>query len=229
MHRRTVLRALGLSPLAAFARGAGLVPVERLFAQAGERSAPDVELALAAVPDETSLLPGAPTRLWRFTGRVIGGPASTLQHVDGSYLGPVIRVRRGQRVRIHFENQLGEPSIVHWHGLDVPELADGHPRLAVGHGAEYVYDFEVTNRAGTYWYHPHPHTRTGAQVYQGLAGLLLISDPEEDALGAGEPAICPVVAAVRRGDPQQADQHDRAKQKLDGQRRDHIGILPEFR
>ena len=183
MHRRAVLRALGLSPLAAFARGAGLVPAERLFAQASERPAPDVELALAAVPDETSLLPGAPTSLWRFTGRVIRGPASTLQHVNGSYLGPVIRVRRGQRVRIRFENRLGEPSIVHWHGLDVPELADGHPRLVVGHGAEYVYDFEVTNRTGTYWYHPHPHTRTGAQVYQGLAGLLLISDPEEDALG----------------------------------------------
>jgi len=189
MHRRVVLRALGLSPLSAFARGIGLERVGGLFAQSSVGAEPDVELALAAVPGETSLLPGAPTRLWRFTGRVIRGSDSTLQEVDG-YLGPVIRLRRGQLVRIHFENQLGEPSIVHWHGLDVPELADGHPRFAVGHGAEYVYDFEVTNRAGTYWYHPHPHTRTAAQVYQGLAGLLLISDPEEDALelpaGAGE-------------------------------------------
>jgi len=183
MHRRAVLRALGLSPFVAFARSAGLVPADTLFAQDTTGSAPDVELALAAVPGETNLLPGAPTRLWRFTGRVIRGSASTLQHIDGSYLGPVIRVRRGQRVRIRFENQLGEPSIVHWHGLDVPEVADGHPRLAIDHGAQYVYDFEVTNRAGTYWYHPHPDMRTGAQVYQGLAGLFLISDSEEDALG----------------------------------------------
>lgn len=65
----------------------------------------------------------------------------------------------------------------------MPEAADGHPRLAIGHGVEYVYDFAVTNRAGTYWYHPHPHLRTAAQVYQGLAGLLLVSDREEDALG----------------------------------------------
>jgi FtsP/CotA-like multicopper oxidase with cupredoxin domain len=72
---------------------------------------------------------------------------------------------------------------VHWHGLDVPELSDGHPRLAVEAGRDYVYEFEVTNRAGTYWYHPHPHMRTGAQVYQGMAGLMLVSDPEEDALG----------------------------------------------
>ena len=83
---------------------------------------------------------------------------------------------------MRFANQLAEDSIVHWHGLDVPESADGHPRLAVGHGREYVYEFEVTNRAGTYWYHPHPHMRTGAQVYQGLAGLLLVQDDEEDRL-----------------------------------------------
>ena len=62
----------------------------------------------------------------------------------------------------------------------MPESADGHPRLAIGHGREYVYEFEVTNRAGTYWYHPHPHMRTGAQVYQGLAGVLLVQDDEED-------------------------------------------------
>jgi FtsP/CotA-like multicopper oxidase with cupredoxin domain len=39
---------------------------------------------------------------------------------------------------------------VHWHGLDVPERADGHPRLAIRRGQESVADFEVTNRAGTY-------------------------------------------------------------------------------
>src|SRR6185436_45411 len=110
------------------------------------------------------------------------GPADTLQTLPGSYLGPVIRLRRGQQVRVRFANNLGEDSIVHWHGLDVPESADGHPRLAIPSGAEYVYEFEVTNRAGTYWYHPHPHMRTGAQVYRGLAGLFLVHDPEEDAL-----------------------------------------------
>jgi FtsP/CotA-like multicopper oxidase with cupredoxin domain len=64
----------------------------------------------------------------------------------------------------------------------VPESADGHPRLAIGQGDEYVHGFEVTNRAGTYWYHPHPHMHTGAQVYQGLAGAARVRDAEEDAL-----------------------------------------------
>jgi FtsP/CotA-like multicopper oxidase with cupredoxin domain len=183
VRRRAVLQLLGLAPLSHAARASGLNLLDGAGEQTGSGAAPDVELALTATPGEVSLMTGAPTLVWHFTGRVIRGSASTLQTIDGSYLGPVIRVRRGQRVRIRFLNQLGEPSIVHWHGLDVPERADGHPRLAVNHGDEYVYDFEVTNRAGTYRYHPHPHMRTAAQVYRGLAGLLLVSDPEEDALG----------------------------------------------
>jgi len=165
------------------ARASGLDLVSGAEAQTAAGTSPDVELAFTAAPGEVSLLPGAPTGVLRFSGTVTRGSASTLEAPNGSYLGPVVRLRQGQRVRVRFRNRTGEPSIVHWHGLDVHELADGHPRLVVNHGAEYVYDFEVTNRAGTYWYHPHPHMRTGAQVYQGLAGLLLVSDREEDALG----------------------------------------------
>ena len=33
-----------------------------------------------------------------------------------------------------------------------------------------------------YWYHPHPHGRTGFQVYQGLAGLFIVRDQEEKNL-----------------------------------------------
>jgi FtsP/CotA-like multicopper oxidase with cupredoxin domain len=183
MPRRAILRLLGLAPLSHLARVSGVGALGGRAAQPFVDRPPDVELALIAAPGEVSLLPGAPTRVWRFNAQVIRGPASTLQTLEGSYLGPVIRVRRGQHVRIRFVNQLREPSIVHWHGLDVPEVADGHPRFAVDQGREYVYDFEVANRAGTYWYHPHPHMRTAVQVYQGMAGLLLVSDPEEDSLG----------------------------------------------
>ncbi len=188
MHRRDLLRFLGLTALAGAAGCGGQPASARPSALSRQTSpgagfVPDVEFSLTAAPDEVALLAGEPTRVWRFTGRLIAGPAGTLQTLPGSYLGPVIRLRRGQRVRVRFANQLAEDSIVHWHGLDVPESADGHPRLAIGPGREYVYDFEVTNRAGTYWYHPHPHMRTGAQVYQGLAGLLLVSDDDEDALG----------------------------------------------
>jgi FtsP/CotA-like multicopper oxidase with cupredoxin domain len=183
MHRRDLLRLLSLSAMAGAtgrAYAAGAFPFEGQTASPG--FVPDVEFTLTAAPGEAQILTGAPTRVWRFTGQLTKGPATTLQVLPGSYLGPVIRLRRGQKVRVRFNNRLPEQSIVHWHGLDVPEAADGHPRLAVAAGRDYIYEFEVTNRAGTYWYHPHPHMRTGAQVYQGLAGLLIVGDAEEDAL-----------------------------------------------
>lgn len=142
---------------------------------------PDLELTLTAKPDEASLLPGASTQVWRYEGERLQGRESVLQAMEG-YLGPVIRSQRGEKVRINFKNELDEESVIHWHGLIVPEEMDGHPRFAIAPGETYIYEFEVQNRAGTYWFHPHPHGRTGAQVYRGLAGLFLVSDDEEAAL-----------------------------------------------
>jgi len=146
---------------------------------------PDVELALRAGPSEVEIFSDQATSVWSYQGEVLKGDPSSLQLIEGSYLGPIIRVRKGQKVRIHFTNDLPDAnkSIIHWHGLHLPEIADGHPRYVINSGQTYLYEFEVRNRAGTYWYHPHPHGQTGHQVYQGLAGLFLISDDEETALG----------------------------------------------
>ncbi|MBI3041788.1 MAG: multicopper oxidase domain-containing protein [Betaproteobacteria bacterium] len=142
---------------------------------------PDVEMDLDAVAGEINVLPGNATRVWRFTGRVTQGDPRALSFLDGSRHIPVIRVRRGQKLRINFTNRLPEDSIVHWHGLHIVQRMDGHPMYAIGSGRKYVYEFVVDNRAGTHWFHPHPHERTGFQVYFGMAGLFLVADDEEDA------------------------------------------------
>ena len=46
----------------------------------------------------------------------------------------------------------------------------------------FDYAFTVRNRAGLYWYHPHPHGATAAQLYRGLFGLLVVEDDEDLAL-----------------------------------------------
>jgi FtsP/CotA-like multicopper oxidase with cupredoxin domain len=51
-------------------------------------------------------------------------------------------------------NELPDPTIIHWHGLKIPEEMDGHPRYAIAPGKSYDYDFQVINRAGMYWFHP---------------------------------------------------------------------------
>jgi blue copper oxidase len=150
---------------------------------AGTGHAVDLELALTALQGEVSILPGQPTEVWRYQAEVLQGDPAAVQAVEGSYLGPILRVRKGQKIRVQFRNQLPEQSIVHWHGMLVPDLMDGHPRTAIGPGQTYTYEYEVQNRAGTYWFHPHPHGLTGSQAYRGLAGLLIVSDDEEAAAG----------------------------------------------
>jgi FtsP/CotA-like multicopper oxidase with cupredoxin domain len=171
-------------------RGFGAAAAATPPGTAGPTPATDVglEIALRATQGEVSILPGKASRVWMYQGAVLKGDPASLKALPGSYLGPILRVRKGQRVRIHFTNELSESSIVHWHGLHVPDDMDGHPRFAVGPGHTYTYDFQIRNRAGTYWFHPHPHRITGPQVYKGLAGLLLVSDEEEAAanLPSGE-------------------------------------------
>jgi len=142
----------------------------------------DVDIELTAKEANVQLLPGNKTKVWMFDGNLISGDKIALQKLGNGYLGPVIRVMKGQKIRIRFKNQLPEESIVHWHGMHVPEKDDGHPKDVIGNGDTYVYEFEIMNRAGTYWFHPHPHGRTGPQVYNGLAGLFIVTDDEEQQL-----------------------------------------------
>lgn len=144
---------------------------------------PDLEFAIRVSPTEVQILDGARTNVWKYEGEVIKGPQDALQAIPGSYLGPIIHARKGQVVRVTFTNQIPEPTIIHWHGLHVPESADGHPRLVIDTGETYSYEFIIMDRAGMYWYHPHPHGRTAIQVYNGMAGLFIVHDDEEDQLG----------------------------------------------
>jgi FtsP/CotA-like multicopper oxidase with cupredoxin domain len=173
------LAAAGLGALesAAPAGADGILPVRR-----GDSTA-DLELALRAGPARLRLYPGAPTQLLSYQATLLRGNPSSLQALPNTYLGPILRVRRGQNIRVYFVNGLAEKSIVHWHGLRVPAAMDGHPDTAIAPGRIYTYDFQVVDRAGTYWFHPHPDMRTGRQVYYGLAGLFLVSDEDEDSAG----------------------------------------------
>ena len=73
----------------------------------------DVELELYCRPNSISLLPGKVTGVMQYFAKLRHGPKETITEIPGSYLGPIIRLQKGQKVRIHFYNQLNEPSIVH--------------------------------------------------------------------------------------------------------------------
>jgi len=142
----------------------------------------DVEINLLCKPSTVSILPGQPTRVQQYFAKLVKGPANTLTEIPGSYLGPVLRFEKGQKIRINLSSELDEPTITHWHGLHVPALMDGHPLYAIDKGQTFVYEFEMLNRAGMNIYHPHPHNATASQVYHGLAGAILVNDEEERRL-----------------------------------------------
>ncbi|MDT0642527.1 multicopper oxidase family protein [Zunongwangia sp. F363] len=143
---------------------------------------PDLDIDLTAKESQIPLFQGSSTKVWMFETKINTGADDAIQQLNDSYFGPTLRVRKGQKVRIRFKNQLPEKSIVHWHGMHVPEEYDGHPKDVIENGETYIYEFEIMNRAGTYWFHPHPHGRTGPQVYNGLAGMLIVTDDEEERL-----------------------------------------------
>lgn len=144
---------------------------------------PDLEVNLRAVQAEQQIFLGPKTRVWKYEGEVVRGDKESLQIIRDSYLGPIFRVRKGQWVRVNLINNVEEETIIHWHGLHLSEDMDGHPKYVIQPGESYQYDFSVLNRAGTYWYHPHPHAITGPQVFRGLAGFFLVSDDEEQQTG----------------------------------------------
>lgn len=141
----------------------------------------DLDITLRATKGQVNIFPDAPTDIWHYAAEVNQGDPASVQTIPNSYLGPILHLQRGQYFRARLINELDEETILHWHGLRVPPEMDGHPRYAIAPKASYDYAFRVLNRAGTYWFHPHPHQRTGAQAYAGMAGLIIIHDEEEAA------------------------------------------------
>lgn len=97
---------------------------------------------------------------------------------------PILVARPGDVLDALVENRLPQPTTVHFHGLTLPEAADGAGFDPIPPGGTKPVRFTVENRAGLYWFHPHPHGFTGEQVHAGLAGLLVVGDEEDDALDA---------------------------------------------
>ena len=109
----------------------------------------------------------------------VGGREAATKGVNGSYLGPTLRVRRGEEVMIDVRNDLDEPTTMHWHGMHVPPEMDGTPHQSIAPGATWHARWRCTNASGTLWYHPHPHGRTAQQVWEGIAGMIIVDDPED--------------------------------------------------
>ncbi len=71
-----------------------------------------VEIALEAGVAMVEIAPGVSVEAWTYNGTIPG---------------PLIRVQVGDRLIVHYTNNLPRASTVHWHGLRVPIEMDGVP------------------------------------------------------------------------------------------------------
>ena len=112
----------------------------------------------------------------------VDGRAMPAIGINGNVPAPLLRLREGQRVRLHVRNELDEETSLHWHGLILPTQMDGVPGVSfpgIKPHSDFTYDFPIV-QAGTYWYHSH----SGFQELMGLYGPIVIAPAAEDPIKA---------------------------------------------
>ena len=75
--------------------------------------------------------------------------------INNQFPGPEIIVDKGDTIRIHVTNYIGNPTTIHVHGMVHRETmhVDGVPfvtQCPIQNGSSFTYEFEATH-PGTYW------------------------------------------------------------------------------
>ncbi len=87
----------------------------------------------------------------KLTTSFLKGMETETYGYNGNYLGPVIKVRKGDQVSMKVKNELGdEQTTVHWHGLEVPGDADGGPHQPINPGEVWSPQFTIDEQAQPY-------------------------------------------------------------------------------
>lgn len=117
-----------------------------------------------------------------------------LRSYNGDLVGPTIRVRPGDTLRVKLQNNLdAEPCIrpqgthnipncfnttnLHTHGWHVSPTGNSD-NVFLELAPQTTFDFEFNlpkdHPSGTFWYHSHRHGSTALQVSSGMAGALIV-------------------------------------------------------
>jgi len=135
---------------------------------------------------------------------------------DDGIQSPTLRVHPGDLLLLHLKNDLALPqpaaphvhavpgecgsgvmsesaTNLHFHGLVIPPVCHQDDALkTLIQPSDPVFDYRVRIPAdqppGLYWYHPHPHGSSEAQVLGGASGALIVEGIEQaNRLIAGLP------------------------------------------
>jgi FtsP/CotA-like multicopper oxidase with cupredoxin domain/uncharacterized cupredoxin-like copper-binding protein len=120
------------------------------------------------------------TKVFTLTAQQLQWEVSKGKFVDamafnGQIPGPEITVSLGDHVRVVVQNQMDQPTVLHLHGMTVPNSQDGVPYVtqdAIMPGQVWTYEFTVKDPPGLYVY--HSHFNSTEQVGAGLYGALIV-------------------------------------------------------
>jgi FtsP/CotA-like multicopper oxidase with cupredoxin domain len=236
-----------------------LSPCAAAVAQAPAVSLPDV---FPAIPEVRATGGVARVELAVVIDPVTAEP--TFAYGGGTGTGPTIRVHPGDTIALTVRNEarpangrLNEVNI-HFHGLTVSPSAPGDDVLATparyGEVRQYRVHVPRDHEPGLYWYHPHVHGESYADVTDGMSGAIVVEGLQQHlpalarmreriivlrdvpsgngALDADMPMMRPAgagqlaspAALTRGGKPCRAESG--LVPTLNGQRRAQIGIRP---
>lgn len=112
------------------------------------------------------------------TANLRGGDAgpTPIRGFEGSVPGPVLRVKRGEELKVRLVNELVTDMTLHWYGVRAPNAMDGVAGLTqtpVPPGDSFDYRFAPPD-AGTYWYCAPSRFIEDRALY----GLLIVDEVE---------------------------------------------------
>jgi FtsP/CotA-like multicopper oxidase with cupredoxin domain len=107
----------------------------------------------------------------------LAGKQAYLMSYNRQIPAPRLEAKAGDTIRIRFNNNLSQPTNLHYHGLHVPPTGNAdNPFLSIPPGESLTYEFTIPKNhpSGTFWYHPHHHGHVAEQLFAGLAGLFIV-------------------------------------------------------
>jgi len=129
---------------------------------------PDGFLAFEAAPSRLPLVPPP------------ADPAATLAYA-GATPGPLLRLKKGEELKLRLVNKLGEPTALSFPGLRTANASAGYggltgPRLAPEGSADIIF---APPDAGFNLYLPHGGATDAGQQGRGLFGPIVVDEAEK--------------------------------------------------
>lgn len=112
-----------------------------------------------------------------FSENQVNGKSFVSATYNGTFVPPVLSVRRGDRIHLRVNNTIDQMTNMHYHGMNISPLSpsdDIFIMITPSSSFDYVLDIPEDHPEGMFYYHPHLYGLTEEQIMGGMSGGLLV-------------------------------------------------------